>query len=88
MKNNYILTVDFTHKKIYQISTQSAAVSALDVQEDYSPARAIVHHVTSDIYWSDFRNRQIKKMNLNSKNITTILNLGKHFEEIFNTIYW
>nr|XP_022325254.1 low-density lipoprotein receptor-related protein 4-like [Crassostrea virginica] len=76
MKNNYILTVDFTHKKIYQISTQSAAVSALDVQEDYSPARAIVHHVTSDIYWSDFRNRQIKKMNLNSKNITTILNLG------------
>ncbi|XP_062584701.1 low-density lipoprotein receptor-related protein 4-like [Saccostrea cucullata] len=76
LKKNFILTVDFTHKKIYQISTQSAMVSALDVQEDYSPARAIVHHVTSDIYWSDFRSRQIKKMTLDGKNITTILNLG------------
>jgi hypothetical protein len=77
MKNNYVLTVDFTHKKIYQISTQSALVSALDVQEDYSPARAIVHDVTSDIFWSDYRHRQIKKMAMDGKNVTTILNLGR-----------
>lgn len=77
MKNNFILTVDFTHKRMYQISTQSAVVSAVDVDKDYSPARAFVHHVTSDIYWSDYRNRQIKKMDLSGKNVTTILNLGE-----------
>ncbi|XP_052719172.1 low-density lipoprotein receptor-related protein 4-like [Crassostrea angulata] len=76
MKNNFILTVDFTHKRMYQISTQSAVVSAVDVDKDYSPARAFVHHVTSEIYWSDYRNRQIKKMDLSGKNVTTILNLG------------
>lgn len=87
MKNNFILIVDFIYKRMYQIFIQLVVVFVVDVDKDYLFVCVFVYYVIFDIYWLDYRNCQIKKMDLFGKNVIIILNLGEVIIQVIEIQY-
>ena len=76
--NDFLLAADFTHKRIYQITSASAQVTAVDIQDNFYPTRAIIHQRTKDIFWSDYATRQIRRVSVEGRDSTVIYNGGNY----------
>ncbi|KAK3087117.1 hypothetical protein FSP39_001901 [Pinctada imbricata] len=74
--NDFLLAADFTHKRIYQIKTDSVQVTAVDVQDNFFPTRAIVHQRSKEIFWSDYATRQIRRVTIQGREPTVIYRGG------------
>lgn len=76
LKHDFVLTVDFTHAAIFQVSMTDADVVAIDVNETMHPVNAIFHPLHRYLIYSDAMYREIRQLSLSGHSSGTLTNTG------------
>lgn len=76
MKQNFVLTVDFTHAGIFQVSMADANVAAIDVNETIRPVNAVFHPLHHNLIYSDAMYREIRQLSMSGLESVTLTNTG------------
>lgn len=79
INNDFLLTTDNTHNKIYQISLANKSVTALDLPNLNSPTGIAYNPKSSMVVWSEIMTGQIRQAFLTGENASIIYSLGKCF---------
>ncbi|OWF37417.1 Low-density lipoprotein receptor-related protein 4 [Mizuhopecten yessoensis] len=70
--SNFLLVPDFSHGKLFQISTTDAHITALDIDIVEKPVHAVYDPKTSFVFWSDLNDASIMKSTLSGRNVDMI----------------
>ncbi|OWF37416.1 Low-density lipoprotein receptor-related protein 4 [Mizuhopecten yessoensis] len=70
--SNFLLVPDFSHGKLFQISTTDAQITALDIDIVEKPVHAVYDPKTSFVFWSDIDDDSIMKSTLSGRNVDII----------------
>uniref|UniRef100_K1PJQ2 Low-density lipoprotein receptor-related protein 4 n=1 Tax=Magallana gigas TaxID=29159 RepID=K1PJQ2_MAGGI len=76
LKHEFVLTVDFTHAAIFQVSMTDAEVVAIDVNETMHPVNAIFHPLHRNLIYSDAMYREIRQLSLSGHSSVSLTNTG------------
>lgn len=76
LKHEFVLTVDFTHAAIFQVSMTDAEVVAIDVNETMHPVNAIFHPLHRNLIYSDAMYREIRQLSLSGNSSVSLTNTG------------
>ncbi|KAK3088417.1 hypothetical protein FSP39_018917 [Pinctada imbricata] len=72
--NNFALTVDYRHRKIFQIDINNGSnINAIDLDESARPVAAT--YFNQHIYWSDYETDKLHMSNMSGGNTSTIYNM-------------
>ncbi|XP_062572042.1 low-density lipoprotein receptor-related protein 4-like [Saccostrea cucullata] len=76
LQSDFVLTVDFTHATIFQVSMADANVVAIDVSETIRPVNAIFHPLDRNLIYSDAMYREIRQLSMSGRKSVTLTNTG------------
>ena len=74
---DFAIVTDYTHSKIYQISSDGQTVSPLDIRDISQAACAIYDADDDKIYYAEPSSRQIKSVTIDGANESIIYTPGQ-----------
>ncbi|XP_061165321.1 low-density lipoprotein receptor-related protein 4-like [Saccostrea echinata] len=76
LQSDFVLTVDFTHATIFQVSMADANIVAIDVNETIRPVNAIFHPPNRNLIYSDAMYREIRQLSMSGRESVALTNTG------------